>query len=74
MGSKEKRFPDKLKSNNTAGLPRVREGIIETPLLDAVITPPNFPVGVIGAVSCAINVGVTRKPAKINIKIPQRDF
>jgi hypothetical protein len=52
----------------------VKEGIIETPLLDAVITPPNFPVGVVGAVSCAFNVGVPRKPAKININIPQRDF
>jgi hypothetical protein len=40
MGSKEKRSPLKLKSNKRAGLPKVKEGIMDTPLLVAVITPP----------------------------------
>jgi hypothetical protein len=62
MGSKEKRSPDKLKSNNSAGLPRVKEGIIETPLLVAVITPPNCPVGVVfsWAVSSKNEVNATK--------------
>ena len=66
IGSKDNRSPPMLRSKNTAGLPSVKDGIREMPLLVAVMVPLKWWLGLSCTTSWAL-VAID-KPKLIRIK------